>query len=115
MLIDSCASGGRRNDLETMRRAVPLLRSDYQSFQGDPRFATGNQGHLYGLSHCLPYFGTGVYYNVDQLLYNSRSHMGPAFAMCADVRREDIDWEKFRRVAISGARWPPITWATSIP
>ncbi|MFA6112327.1 MAG: glycoside hydrolase family 36 protein, partial [Candidatus Latescibacterota bacterium] len=28
MLIDSCASGGRRNDLETLRRAVPLLRSD---------------------------------------------------------------------------------------
>ena len=27
--IDSCASGGRRNDLETMRRAVPLLRSDW--------------------------------------------------------------------------------------
>ena len=24
MLIDSCASGGRRNDLETLRRAVPL-------------------------------------------------------------------------------------------
>ena len=29
MLIDSCASGGHRNDLETMRRAVPFLRSDY--------------------------------------------------------------------------------------
>jgi hypothetical protein len=28
MLIDSCASGGRRNDLETLRRAVPLLQSD---------------------------------------------------------------------------------------
>ena len=27
-VIDSCASGGRRNDLETMRRAVPFLRSD---------------------------------------------------------------------------------------
>ncbi len=26
--IDSCASGGRRNDLETMRRAVPLHYSD---------------------------------------------------------------------------------------
>ena len=24
MLIDSCASGGRRNDLETMRRSIPL-------------------------------------------------------------------------------------------
>ena len=30
MLIDTCASGGRRNDLETLRRAVPLLRSDYR-------------------------------------------------------------------------------------
>ncbi len=27
--IDSCASGGRRNDLETMRRAVPLHYTDY--------------------------------------------------------------------------------------
>ena len=25
MFIDSCASGGRRNDLETMRRAIPLV------------------------------------------------------------------------------------------
>jgi alpha-galactosidase len=99
MLIDSCASGGRRNDLETMRRAVPLLRSDYQSFQGDPSYATGNQGQLYGLSSWLPYFGTGVYYNDDQFFYNMRSHMGPAFALCADVRRKDVDWTKFRRVA----------------
>lgn len=27
--IDSCSSGGRRNDLETMRRSVPLHYSDY--------------------------------------------------------------------------------------
>ena len=27
--IDSCASGGRRNDLETMRRSVPLHYTDY--------------------------------------------------------------------------------------
>ncbi|MBE5765620.1 MAG: hypothetical protein E7335_00385 [Clostridiales bacterium] len=27
--IDSCAGGGRRNDLETMRRAVPLHYTDY--------------------------------------------------------------------------------------
>lgn len=26
--VDSCASGGGRNDLESMRRAVPILRSD---------------------------------------------------------------------------------------
>jgi len=29
LLIDSCASGGRRNDLETMRRSVPLHHTDF--------------------------------------------------------------------------------------
>jgi alpha-galactosidase len=51
MWIDSCASGGRRNDIETMRRAVPLWRSDYQY---DP---TGAQCQTYGISFWLPYFG----------------------------------------------------------
>lgn len=27
--VDSCASGGGRNDLESLRRGVPMLRSDY--------------------------------------------------------------------------------------
>ncbi len=27
--VDSCASGGGRNDLESLRRGIPLLRSDY--------------------------------------------------------------------------------------
>ncbi len=58
--IDSCASGGRRNDLETMRRAVPLLRSDFQ-WPGSPELNEGNQGQTYGLSQWLPYQGTGVY------------------------------------------------------
>ena len=60
MLIDSCASGGRRNDLETLRRAVPLLRSDYQ--WGGVETAAGNQGHTYGLAAWIPFFGQGVYY-----------------------------------------------------
>ena len=51
MLIDSCASGGRRNDLETLRRAVPLLRSDYQ-FGHEATLP--NQGHTYGISSWIP-------------------------------------------------------------
>ncbi|MCB9784362.1 MAG: alpha-galactosidase [Candidatus Omnitrophica bacterium] len=51
--IDSCASGGRRNDLETLRRAVPLLRSDYLF---EP---VGQQCHTYGLSMWVPFYGTG--------------------------------------------------------
>ena len=29
LVIDSCASGGRRNDIETMRRSIPLHETDY--------------------------------------------------------------------------------------
>jgi len=75
--IDSCASGGRRNDLETMRRAVPLLRSDFQW----PRMkgvVEGNQGHTYGLSSWLPFQGTGVYF-YDA--YCFRSFYLPSFGM----------------------------------
>ena len=80
ILIDSCASGGRRDDLETLRRAVPLLRSDYQSAcQGRTlESITGNQGHTYGLSFWVPYSGTGVYCNDP---YEVRSHFTPALGM----------------------------------
>ena len=75
--IDSCASGGRRNDLETMRRAVPLLRSDFQMSKMEG-VVEGNQGHTYGLSSWLPFQGTGVYsYNA----YAYRSFYLPSFGM----------------------------------
>ncbi len=60
LMIDSCAAGGRRNDLETMRRAVPLLRSDYQ-MPTQPNVVEANQCQTYGLSSWLPYQGTGSY------------------------------------------------------
>ncbi len=75
--IDSCASGGRCNDLETMRRAVPLLRSDFQ-FPDMPGVVEGNQGHTYGLSCWLPYQGTACYINDP---YAFRSFYLPAFGM----------------------------------
>ncbi len=110
MLIDSCASGGRRNDLETLRRAVPLLRSDYQSFAGDPQYALGNQCHTYALSLWLPYHGQGVYYSDDELVYAVRSHFCPALGFCTDVRRNDTDWTAVRRLverlAQTGRRFP---------
>src|ERR1039457_1103667 len=49
MLIDTCASGGRRNDLETLRRAVPLWRSD---FAYEP---AAMQQMTYGMALWIPY------------------------------------------------------------
>ena len=67
---------------------------------GRPELRAGNQGHTYGLSSSgFRTSAPATYYNDEQLFYNVRSHMGPAFGFCADVRREGIDWAKFRRVA----------------
>ena len=102
MLIDSCASGGRRNDIETLQRAVPLLRSDYQAFDGNPAYALGNQCQTYGLSSWIPFYGQGVYYTPQQYVYCVRSHICPAFCVCVDVRKPGIDWNLYRRLV---AQW----------
>ncbi len=89
MLIDSCASGGRRNDLETLRRAVPLLRSDY-TFE-----PVGEQNHTYGLSFWMPFNGTG-FITVDKYLI--RSQMSPEFTIGVDTRRKDLDYDLLREL-----------------
>jgi alpha-galactosidase len=91
MLIDSCASGGNRNDLETMRRAVPLLRSDYLF---EP---VGQQDHTYALSFWLPFYGTGYCPSnaggwgwgtggLSYAPYIRRSNMCPSNTGCFDFR-----------------------------
>ena len=55
LLIDNCASGGRRIDLESVSRSAPLWRTDYN--YGEP---VGYQCHTYGLEMYLPQHGTGV-------------------------------------------------------
>ncbi len=95
--IDSCASGGRRNDLETMRRSIPLLRSDYQF---EP---TGNQCQTYGLSLWFPYYGTGVSpqstndgaWGPGQ--YVVRSSLAPSYASSVVVgTASEEDWALLR-------------------
>jgi len=52
ILIDNCASGGRRIDLETLRRSVPLWRTDFLMNQDDPAKMDGpSQIHSWGLGH----------------------------------------------------------------
>ena len=88
MLIDSCAGGGRRNDLETLRRSVPLLRSDDQF---DP---VAQQDHTYGLSSWVPFYGTGI--RGDE--YAIRSSICPCFGIGVDVRQEGNDYALLRRM-----------------
>jgi alpha-galactosidase len=67
MLYDNCASGGRRNDLESMRRGVPFTKSDYAL---EP---VGVQCETYGISMWLPYYAATWMWNDDA--YTCRSNM----------------------------------------
>ena len=67
MIIDNCASGGRRIDLETTSRSTPFWRTDLE------QNATGHQNHTYGLNFYLPLHGTGLYKTGN---YYVRSSLG---------------------------------------
>ncbi|MDD3544639.1 MAG: alpha-galactosidase [Kiritimatiellae bacterium] len=55
LLIDNCASGGRRIDIETLRRSIPFFRSDYQcNWNHSPEVV---QTHNSNISWWLPYTG----------------------------------------------------------
>jgi alpha-galactosidase len=81
LLIDNCASGGRRIDLETVSRSSPLWRTDYQ--YGEP---DGSQCHIYGLNFYLPLHGTG---NFTISPYNFRSNMSSSMVINWDINSKE--------------------------
>ncbi len=94
LIIDNCASGGRRIDIETLKCSVPLWRSDYQCpANHDVAVA---QCHTAALSGWIPYHGTSVGRIVD--LYRFRScyttALGNNFIYSATENPDDIGEEK---------------------
>lgn len=94
MLIDSCASGGRRNDLETMRRSVPLHKTDYNY-----RDLPAKQAFHHSLALWLPYFGANVM-PVEQVdIYAFRSAYALSLCIMYDVRQKNLDYNLLRKLA----------------
>ena len=64
LIIDNCASGGKRLDIEMSRRSVPLWRNDYncadETGARKPDLLEATQVNTYGLSAWLPLHGTGT-------------------------------------------------------
>jgi len=54
LIIDNCASGGRRLDIELISRSITLWRSD-TAFKNNAQ-----QAIAYGINHWLPYTGLGA-------------------------------------------------------
>ncbi len=118
LLIDNCASGGRRIDLETIGRSVPLWRTDYSYFEPN-----GYQCHTYGLQLFLPCSGTG---NNNTQKYFFRSSMGGAVVLGWEINgtynnapfnlvqaHEDIAEFKSLRPYFYGDFYPLTEYSTS--
>jgi alpha-galactosidase len=99
--IDSCASGGRRDDLETLRRAVPHIRSDHLF---EP---VSQQGHFYGCAFWYPLQGTGTLVGPSKIdgFHSERvdpyvflSDMSPDMTPCWDMRDPNLNYAALRRL-----------------
>ncbi len=96
LIIDNCASGGRRLDMETTRRSFPLWRSDAQC-PADPEPEV-TQVNSMNFSNWLVYSGTGTGRLYDT--YCARSAYSPgmttnyAFSLSDRFgeRDEDVKW-----------------------
>lgn len=79
LVIDNCASGGRRLEFEALRYSIPLWASDMECFGSfDPEWQLT---HVAGLSNYLPAFSFGVQNQTGGDTYNFRASMGPGLVV----------------------------------
>lgn len=76
LIIDNCASGGRRIDIETLRRSIPMWRSDHQCPANYD--VEASQCHNQTFSLWMPYSGTGTGRIYDE--YRIRSSYSASLA-----------------------------------
>jgi alpha-galactosidase len=86
LLIDNCASGGRRIDIETLRRSIVLTRSDVIY-----RNPISSQCIGYGLSHWIPFHGMGA---VTVEPYTVRSGLGAVCVIAVNLNAGEQVWNQ---------------------
>ncbi|MCW5858522.1 MAG: alpha-galactosidase, partial [Caldilineales bacterium] len=96
LIIDNCAGGGQRIDLETIARSVPLWRSDLQCWPFDP---LAMQTQTQGLAPWVPLSAAVC---EAPTAYAMRSALGPAivthWAAQALENGADLPLERIRRL-----------------
>ncbi|MBE5767129.1 MAG: hypothetical protein E7335_08215 [Clostridiales bacterium] len=92
LVIDNCSGGGRRIDLETTRRAIPLWRSDTGCFPvtSTHRVHTWSQNHTLALMEYLPYTATATW---STEVYHIRSAQSGGLACNFDILNPGFDFE----------------------
>jgi len=92
--IDNCASGGRRIDLETLCRSLPLWPSDFPDVCGLPYgmgLHVGDQCINAGLARWVPLFGGGVW---NFTPYGTRGQIVGGFSFGFHIEHADLRGHK---------------------
>ena len=110
VLLDSCASGGRRNDLESLRRAVALHPTDYR-YDDLPV----KQAMRHSLFQWMPFFGGPVLPLERVDAYAFRSTMGLSTVVGFDLRREELDLDLLRRLMAEWHEVAPLYYGDFYP
>ena len=100
--VDSCASGGGRNDIESMRRGFPMMRSDYDRTTSAMRLSQSTT-----LPRWLPFHGSSTKESREQLdvnmnagssVYVARASYLPVYNISqAFSRNKALDFDLMRR------------------
>ncbi len=117
LLIDNCASGGRRIDLEMIGRSIPLWRSDLQC--GPDFNPVGSQAQGFGLSHWVPLSATGTEMRPGDT-YNFRSAMSAGMVFTLEMWGRDrlgadYPWDWHRRMMAEHQRARPYYYGDFYP
>ncbi len=103
--IDNCASGGRRIDLETCSRSIPLWRTDATIgplFANDfDQASVQNQVMTAGLSRYVPFSTSG---QMGVTPYQFRGGFNAGISFCEDVRPAGYPKDKLAQAIAEGKR-----------
>jgi alpha-galactosidase len=109
LLLDSCASGGRRNDLETMRRSVTLHPTDHPYDD-----LAVKQCLRHTLFQWMPFFGGPVLPLNRVDAYAFRSTMGLSTVIGFDLR-QPLDLDLLRKLTAEWHKVAPCYYGDFYP
>lgn len=122
LLIDNCSSGGRRIDLETLSRSLPLWRSDVQCFVNYDTDCAQTQSD--GLNRWVPLAACGTErlggLSTQQATYRVRSSLsaGLVLHLAPDVNSplsEQYPYEWHRKMMVEYLRARPMFYGDFYP
>lgn len=101
LMIDNCASGGRRLDIEMMKRSVPMWRSDYYVLGVNAETtADGTRNIAWNLNYWIPLSCGGSSNEGLTNSYDFRCQMGAGLTMGVPTGYRDWWFEKIEEYMV---------------